>query len=310
MKSKNKLRKIFIYNDDIKQGYLQDNFAQDILASKDKTIMDNWFPEDGVILEREGKYTWPNLKKEVADYVQSSETVSAYLHNIFKLHGLPLIITTARGVQFTSKFWKKHINTPYILVGYFNMSKSQCDRKYLERKDSTRRLYLEKKKKENNNNDPSNYPIKGVLSKAELNYSINEKELLGIKAATKHKIIISSDHRNLLFATKPQLLTPWQIRCQELTWKINGKADSFSIIEIERTKGKNFDKEYYLAIATNFEIIQDLAESNRNQLQPEALTRRKKKTEEVINNKIESQLGIHRPFGNRQNDRLIYTANY
>jgi len=129
-----------------------------------------------------------------------AETVSAYLHNIFKLNGLPLIITTARGVQFTSKFWKKHINTPYILVGYFNMSKSQCDRKYLERKDSTRRLYLEKKKKENNNNgkwrdfsvrpwikpnyfknsrtshnnlipkttlliqDPSNYPIKGVLS--------------------------------------------------------------------------------------------------------------------------------------------------
>jgi len=64
MKSKNKLRKIFIYNDDIKQGYLQDNFAQDILASKDKTIMDNWFPEDGVILEREGKLYVPPIFKE------------------------------------------------------------------------------------------------------------------------------------------------------------------------------------------------------------------------------------------------------
>ena len=37
----------------------------------------------------------------------AAETASAYLQNIFKLHGLPLIITTDRGVQFTSKFWKK-----------------------------------------------------------------------------------------------------------------------------------------------------------------------------------------------------------
>jgi len=59
-----------------------------------------------------------------------------------------------------------------------------------------------------------------------VNFSITEKELLAIKIAfmkcqhllqgVKHKIIVSSDHRNLLFATKPQLLTRRQIRWQEL----------------------------------------------------------------------------------------------
>ena len=70
------------------------------------------------------------------------------------------------------------------------------------------------------------YYYSKTLSKAEVNYSITEKELLAIKTAftewrhllqgAKHKIIVYSDHRNLLFATKPQLLTPRQIRWQEL----------------------------------------------------------------------------------------------
>jgi len=44
--------------DDIKQGYLQYILALEILtklAAKDKSFTDNWFLEDGVILEREGK---------------------------------------------------------------------------------------------------------------------------------------------------------------------------------------------------------------------------------------------------------------
>jgi len=158
--------------------------------------------------------------------------------------------------------------------------------------------------------DASNYAIGGVLSqqgddgalhpiyyysktlsKAEVNYSITEKELLAIKTAftewrhllqgAKYKIIVYSDHRNLLFATKPQLLTPRQIRWQELFasyWfeivyrpgKKNGKADALSRVETEKTIGKDFDKASllqpgqlkgfdevegeasYLAMATNF----------------------------------------------------------
>jgi len=120
-----------------------------------------------------------------------------------------------------------------------------------------------------------------------VNYSITEKELLAIKTAftewrhllqgAKHKIIVYSDHRNLLFVTKPQLLTPRQIRWQELFvtyWfeivyrpgKKNGKADALSRIETEKTEGKDnllkpdqligFDdvdgEASYLALATNF----------------------------------------------------------
>jgi len=158
--------------------------------------------------------------------------------------------------------------------------------------------------------DASNYAIGGVLSqqgddgtlhpiyyysktlsKAEVNYSITEKELLAIKTAftewrhllqgAKYKITVYSDHRNLLFATKPQLLTPRQIRWQELFasyWfdivyrpgSKNGKADALSRVETEKTVGKDFDKDSllrpeqvhgfdevegetsYLAVATNF----------------------------------------------------------
>jgi len=105
-----------------------------------------------------------------------------------------------------------------------------------------------------------------TLSKAEVNYSITEKEILAIKTAytewrhllqgAKHKIIVYSDHRNLLFVTKPQLLTPRprQIRWQELFatyWfeivyrpgKKNGKADALSRVETEKTEGKEFDKD-------------------------------------------------------------------
>jgi len=136
---------------------------------------------------------------------------------------------------------------------------------------------------------PINYYSK-TLSKAEVNYSITEKELLAIKTAftewrhllqgAKHKITVYSDHRNLLFATKPQLLTPRQIRWQELFasyWfeiiyrpgNKNGKADALSRVETEKTVGKDFDKDSllrpeqlqgfdevdeasYLAMATNF----------------------------------------------------------
>ena len=108
-------------------------------------------------------------------------------------------------------------------------------------------------------NDETLHPIyyySKTLSKAEVNYSITEKGLLAIKTAftewrhllqgAKHKIIVYSDHRNLLFATKPQLLTPRQIRWQELFatyWfeivyrlgKKNGKADALSRVETEKT---------------------------------------------------------------------------
>eukprot|EP00833_Pecoramyces_ruminatium_P016170 jgi/Orpsp1_1/1190202/evm.model.d7180000077406.1 len=156
--------------------------------------------------------------------------------------------------------------------------------------------------------DASNYAIGGVLSqrgedgalhpiyyyskslsKAEVNYSITEKELLAIKAAfvewrhllqgAKYKIIVYSDHRNLLFATKPQLLTPRQIRWQELFatyWfdiiyrpgKKNGRADALSRVGIDEMQGRDLDKDSlikpeqlkgfeddeacFLIVATNF----------------------------------------------------------
>ena len=141
-----------------------------------------------------------------------------------------------------------------------------------------------------------------TLSKAEVNYSITEKEILAIKTAytewrhllqgAKHKIIVYSDHRNLLFVTKPQLLTPRprQIRWQELFatyWfeivyrpgKKNGKADALSRVETEKTEGKEFDKDSllkpeqlvgfddvdgeaaYLALATNF--VDDIKQAYR-----------------------------------------------
>ena len=151
-----------------------------------------------------------------------------------------------------------------------------------------------------------------TLNKAEVNYSITEKELLAIKTAftewrhllqgAKHKIIVYSDHRNLLFATKPQLLTPRQIRWQEIFatyWfeivyrpgQKNNKADALSRVETEKTEGKEFDKDCLLkpdqlvgfedvdGEATNFvddikqayrqdkiaqEILKDLAEDTRN----------------------------------------------
>jgi len=135
------------------------------------------------------------------------------------------------------------------------------------------------------------YYYSKTLSKAEVNYSITEKELLAIKTAFTewrhllqgaiHKITVYSDHRNLLFATKPQLLTPRQIRWQELFasyWfdiiyrpgNKNGKADALSRVETEKTVGKDFDKDSllrpeqlqgfdevegeasYLAMVTNF----------------------------------------------------------
>jgi len=110
------------------------------------------------------------------------------------------------------------------------------------------------------------------------------------------KITVYSDHRNLLFATKPQLLTPRQIRWQELFasyWfdiiyqpgSKNGKADALSRVETEKTMGRDFDKDSllrpeqlqgidevegetsYLAIATNFvdEIKQAYAEDRMAQ---------------------------------------------
>jgi len=102
------------------------------------------------------------------------------------------------------------------------------------------------------------YYYSKTLSKAEVNYSIKEKELLAIKISftewrhllqgEKYKIIVYCDHRNLLFATKPQLLTPRQIRWQELFstyWfeivyrpgKRNGNADALSRVEMEKTEG-------------------------------------------------------------------------
>jgi len=104
----------------------------------------------------------------------------------------------------------------------------------------------------------------------------------------KYKIIVYSHHRNILFSTKPQLLTPRQIRWQEqfaMYWfeivyrpgKKNGKADALSRVETEKTEGKEFDKDSllkpeqllgfdgvdgegsYLALTTNFvdDIKQD-----------------------------------------------------
>ena len=107
---------------------------------------------------------------------------------------------------------------------------------------------------------------------------------------SKHKIIVYSDHRNLLFPSKLQLLTPRQIRWKELFatyWfeivnrpgKKNGKVDALSRVETEKTEAKEFNKysllkseqlvgfDYvdgeasYLALATNF--VDDIKQAYR-----------------------------------------------
>ena len=147
--------------------------------------------------------------------------------------------------------------------------------------------------------DASNYAIGGVLSqigedgklhpiyyysktlkKAEINYSITEKELLAIKTAfvewrhllqgATHKILVYSDHRNLLFATKPQLLTPRQVRWQELFatyWfdiiyrpgKKNGKADELSRIEDPDQPSREPDKDSILKPSQLIDFNEDEA---------------------------------------------------
>lgn len=130
--------------------------------------------------------------------------------------------------------------------------------------------------------DASNYAIGGVLSqygedgllhpvyyyskslkKAEINYTVTEKELLAIKTAlvqwkhllqgAKHKVIIYSDHRNLMYATKPQLLSPRQIRWQQLFagfWfeiiyrpgHKNGRADVLSRLVDPEYENQNLEE--------------------------------------------------------------------
>jgi len=65
--------------DDIKQSNLLDNFTKYILVklvSKDKTIMDNWFLEDGIILGRVG--ISPNLRKTIMKLNYNNE-IAGYL---------------------------------------------------------------------------------------------------------------------------------------------------------------------------------------------------------------------------------------
>jgi len=146
------------------------------------------------------------------------------------------------------------------------------------------------------------------LSKAEINYSITEKELLAIKTAfvewrhllmgAKHKVVVYTDHRNLLYATKPQLLSARQARWQEIlsgynfeiiyrAGKNNGKADALSrrvdqhITEDDLTKSsivrpdqlKGFDDDEddcFAIIETGF--VEDLKQSyKRDKLAREVL---------------------------------------
>ena len=138
------------------------------------------------------------------------------------------------------------------------------------------------------------YYFSRTLNSAELNYSTTEKELLAIRQAfidwrhllqgAKYPITVYSDHRNLLFATKPQLLSQRQARWQEYfatfdfriiyrPGKKNGKADVLSrrpdhllkvskelsetsLLQPSQLEGFNDDKECYFAMETNF--IDDL----------------------------------------------------
>ena len=73
------------------------------------------------------------------------------------------------------------------------------------------------------------YPITFIstsLTKSQLKYSIYDKELLAIKVAleewrhylegARHPFTIYTDHKNLTFARKPELLSQQQIRWYEL----------------------------------------------------------------------------------------------
>lgn len=48
----------------------------------------------------------------------AEDVANAFLQNIFRLHGLPLSITSDRGTQFTSRFWKRLLELLNIKIVY------------------------------------------------------------------------------------------------------------------------------------------------------------------------------------------------
>lgn len=49
--------------------------------------------------------------------VDAKEVACVYINNVWKLHRLPEIILSGRGIQFTSKFWRHSVMTwKFLLV--------------------------------------------------------------------------------------------------------------------------------------------------------------------------------------------------
>lgn len=64
-------------------------------------------------------------------FVDAEQTTSQYLHDVWKLHGLPNYITSDRGTQFTGKFWsalcKQLKNEARISTAYHPETDSQTE---------------------------------------------------------------------------------------------------------------------------------------------------------------------------------------
>lgn len=73
--------------------------------------------------------------------IDAEETATLYLHRVWKLHGLPSHITSGRGIQFMSRFWKARSKQLKIQSNMSTAYHPETDRK-TERLNTVMEQYL------------------------------------------------------------------------------------------------------------------------------------------------------------------------
>ena len=96
-------------------------------------------------------YFWPNLHEDVDEFVKqclecatlkdkphaqqlpsAEDVANLFMKGIFRLLGLPVAIISDRGSQFTSRFWKKHLELlnirPIYSTAHHHASNGQVER--------------------------------------------------------------------------------------------------------------------------------------------------------------------------------------